>query len=75
MWAGNTKKVSDSLILAMKKLFVIGCMILGSCAFVGCNGNGTAQSEQKDSVVTDSIEIIDSTLVDTVALDSVVCPE
>ena len=50
-------------------------MILGSCAFVGCNGNGTAQSEQKDSVVTDSIEIIDSTLVDTVALDSVVCPE
>ena len=50
-------------------------MILGSCAFIGCNGCGTAQSEQKDSVVTDSIEVIDSTLVDTVALDSVVCSE
>ena len=50
-------------------------MILGSCALVSCNGNSAAQSEQKDSVVTDSIEVIDSTLVDTVALDSVVCPE
>jgi uncharacterized protein YcfL len=59
----------------MKKIFIFVCMILGSCALVGCNGNGTAQSEQKDSVVTDSIEVIDSTLVDTVALDSVVCPE
>jgi uncharacterized protein YcfL len=59
----------------MKKIFIFVCMILGSCAFVGCNGNSAAQSEQKDSVVTDSIEVIDSTLVDTVALDSVVCPE
>jgi uncharacterized protein YcfL len=70
-------RLSSHQILSnvMKKIFIFVCIILGSCAFVGCNGNGTAQSEQKDSVVTDSIEIIDSTLVDTVALDSVVCPE
>jgi hypothetical protein len=73
----NKTRLSSLQILSnvMKKIFIFVCMILGSCAFVGCNGNGTAQLEQKDSVVTDSIEIIDSTLEDTVALDSVVCPE
>ena len=50
-------------------------MILGSCAFVGCNGNSTAKSEQNDSVATDSIEVVDSALIDTAAIDSVVCPE
>ena len=50
-------------------------MILGSCALVGCTGNGTAQSEQNDSVAVDSIEVVDSALIDTAAVDSVVCPE
>lgn len=50
-------------------------MILGSCALVGCNGNGAAQSEQNDSVATDSIEVVDSTLTDTATVDSVVCPD
>jgi hypothetical protein len=59
----------------MKKIFIFACMILGSCAFVGCNGNGTAQSEQKDSVsVVDSIEEVADT-IDSVALDSIVCPD
>jgi hypothetical protein len=59
----------------MKKIFIFVCMILGGCAFVGCNGNSTAKSEQKDSVATDSIEVVDSALIDTAAIDSVVCPE
>ena len=59
----------------MKKIFIFVCMILGSCALVGCDGNKTAQSEQNDSVATDSIEIVDSALIDTTAVDSVVCPE
>ena len=59
----------------MKKIFIFVCMILGSCAFVGCNGNSAAQSEQKDSVVTDSIEVIDSAMIDTITLDSMVCPD
>ena len=51
-------------------------MILGSCAFIGCNGNGTAQSEKKnDSVAIDSIEVIDSAMIDTITLDSMVCPD
>jgi hypothetical protein len=58
----------------MKKIFIFVCMILGSCALVGCNGNGgTAKSEQNDSVATDSIEIVDSEMIDTMALDSMVC--
>ena len=59
----------------MKKIFIFVCMILGSCALVGCDGNKTAQSEQNDSVATDSIEIVYSALIDTTAVDSVVCPE
>ena len=59
----------------MKKIFIFVCMILGSCALVGCDGNKTARSEQNDSVATDSIEIVDSALIDTTAVDSVVCPE
>ena len=59
-------------ILDMKKIFIFVCMILGSCAFVGCTGNGTAQSEQKDSVAVDSIEVVDS--LDSIALDSIICP-
>lgn len=59
----------------MKKIFIFVCMILGSYAFIGCNGCGTAKSEQGDSVVTDSIEVIDSVIVDTVTLDSMVCPD
>jgi len=50
-------------------------MILGSCAFVGCNGKGTAQSEKNDSVAIDSIEVIDSAMIDTIMLDSMVCPD
>jgi hypothetical protein len=50
-------------------------MILGSCALVGCNGNGTAKSEKNDSVAIDSIEVIDSAMIDTIALDSMVCPD
>ena len=52
-------------------------MILGSCAFIGCNGNGTAQSEEKDSVVVDSIlEVVDNIdFVDSIAPDSTVCPD
>jgi hypothetical protein len=56
-------------------IFIFACMILGSCALVGCTGNGTAQSEQNDSVAVDSIEVVDSALIDTAAVDSVVCPE
>ena len=59
----------------MKKIFIFVCMILGSCAFIGCNGCGTAQSEKNDSVAVDSIEVIDSAIVDTVTLDSMVCPD
>ena len=50
-------------------------MILGSCALVGCNCNGTAKSEKNDSVATDSIEVVDSAMVDTITLDSMVCPD
>lgn len=50
-------------------------MILGSCALVGCNGNSTAQLEKNDSVAIDSIEVIDSAMIDTITLDSMVCPD
>ncbi len=51
----------------MKKLVIIVCAILGSCAFIGCNnGNGAAESEQKDSI---AVENIDSCLTDTITLD------
>jgi hypothetical protein len=50
-------------------------MILGSCALVGCNGNGTAKSEKSDSVAIDSIEVIDSAMIDTITLDSMICPD
>ena len=50
-------------------------MILGSCALVGCNGNGTAQSEKNDSVAVDSIEVVDSAMIDTITLDSIVCQD
>jgi hypothetical protein len=59
----------------MKKIFIFVCMILGSCALVGCNGNNTAQSEKGDSVAVDSIEVVDSAMIDTITLDSMVCPD
>ena len=72
MWAEKVKNSSNSLILAMKKLFVIGCMILGSCVIAGC-GNGTATNgNEKDSVIVDSIdsiEVVDS--IDSIAVDSI----
>ena len=46
-------------------------MILGSCALVGCNGNGTAQSGESDSVAVD--EVVDSAMIDTITTDSMVC--
>ena len=64
------------LIQVMKNtIFIFACMILGSCALVGCNGNGTAQSEKNDSVAVDSIEVVDSAMIDTITLDSMVCPD
>lgn len=69
MWAVFIKKVSNPLILAMKKLFIVGCMILGSCVIAGC-GNGTATSgNEKDSVIVDSIDSIE--VVDSIAVDSI----
>ena len=59
----------------MKKIFIFACIILGSCALVGCNGNGTAQSEKNDSVAVDSIEVVDSAMIDTITLDSMICPD
>jgi hypothetical protein len=56
----------------MKKIFIFVCMILGSCAFIGCNGNGTAQSGENDSVAVDSDSIVvDSAAIDTISADSI----
>lgn len=56
----------------MKKIFIFVCMILGSCAFIGCNC-GTAQSEENDSVAvdSDSIVVVDSAAIDTINADSI----
>ena len=71
MWAENIKNSSNSLILAMKKLFVIGCMILGSCAIASC-GNGTATNgNEKDSVIVDSIDSIVVDSIDSISVDSI----
>ena len=57
----------------MKKIFIFVCMILGSCAFIGCNGCGTAQSGENDSVAvdSDSIAVVDSAAIDTINADSI----
>ena len=48
-------------------------MILGSCAFIGCNGCGTAQLGENDSVAvdSDSIVVVDSAAIDTISADSI----
>ena len=57
----------------MKKIFIFVCMILGSCAFIGCSGCGTAQSGENDSVAvdSDSIVVVDSAAIDTISADSI----
>ena len=57
----------------MKKIFIFVCMILGSCAFISCNGCGTAQSGENDSVAvdSDSIAVVDSAAIDTINADSI----
>ena len=63
----------EILIWVMKKIFIFVCMILGSCAFIGCNGCGTAQSGENDSVAVDcdSIVVVDSAAIDTISADSI----
>lgn len=47
-------------------------MILGSCAFIGCNGCGTSQSGENDSVAVDSDSIVvDSAAINTISADSI----
>lgn len=50
----------------MKKiLFVFAAMIL----MFACGGSSTKQSTVSDSVLVDSIEYIDSTMIDTISID------
>lgn len=50
----------------MKKLiFVFGLML----AMVSCGGNATTAEVANDSTVVDTIEFVDSTLVDTISVD------
>ena len=50
----------------MKKiLFVFIVMI----AMIACGGNTTKQSIANDSISTDSIEVVDSTLIDTISIN------
>ena len=50
----------------MKKLFAILVFVFG---LIACTGNQTEQSTAKDTVATDSIEVVDSVLVDSVAVN------
>ena len=50
----------------MKKLFAILVFVFG---LIACTGNQTEQSTTKDTVATDSIEVVDSVLVDSVAVN------
>jgi len=54
-----------------KTIFIFACMILGGCALVGCTGNGTAQSVEKDSLAvdSDSIVVVDSINADSICLE------
>jgi hypothetical protein len=60
--------------LSMKKIFYFVCMILGSCAFVGCSSCGSTEGngEENDSVIVDSIEEVVDT-IDSVVVDSTIC--
>ena len=50
----------------MKKiLFVFAAMLM----MFACGGNSTKQSTVSDSVSVDSIENVDSTMVDTISID------
>ena len=50
----------------MKKiLFVFAAMLM----MFACGGGSTKQSTVSDSVLVDSIEYIDSTMIDTISID------
>ena len=56
----------------MKKFIFTICVALGVSAFIGCQFGETAQNNvESDSVVIDSIEEV----IDSVALDSIICPD
>ena len=50
----------------MKKIiFVFGLML----AMVACSGNATSNAEAKHSTVVDTIEVVDSALIDTISIN------
>ena len=52
-------------LFKMKKLFVIAVFVLG---LIACSGGQTEKSSNVDSVLTDSIEVVDSIVIDSVVV-------
>ena len=59
----------------MKKIFVILTAALMTTVFVSCGNKTAGVSEVADSTAVDSIADVDSTVTDSIVVDSTVCAE